>query len=290
MKKTVSYLTAIICTALCALLLFSTLAFGYIHFTIGSPERFSTGVADSIDADMLASEIYKSIDTACATYGIDSEPIKDYVAAKDLKKLASQYFAGYFTAFANGDESFPELTIDTEGLIDAVNASADNAKHKELYTSNEARIKLEEEFTSLLNGSVASLSYKTLYNKALEYRAYYQKLAELGKYFAPSLIALILVILLTAAYIIIKKKRSLAYVSTLTCLVTSALFAIPISYISGLDLAKRLNVSLGLAHIYINAAYDFLITKAALVYTVISAVILVAFAIAIASKVLSKKS
>jgi hypothetical protein len=289
MKKTISILIAVICTALCALLLFTTLAFGYLYFTITDPARFTNGISESIDADMLADEIYKSIDTACATYGIDAAPIKDFVASKDISYFASQYFIGYYNAFINGDESLPEFKLDTEGISDAVNKSCDNAKHAELYASSEVRQMLADELSSLLNGSIASLSYNTLYTKALSFRASYLKLAECGNNFTTSLIAFVCVALLTAAYIIVKKRHTLAYTVSLACLTISALFAIPISYISGLDLPNRLNVSLGLAHIYINAAYDLLITKAAFAYTVVSAVMLVILAVAIASKVLKNK-
>lgn len=289
MKKSVTVFIGMICTALCVLLLFSTLAFGYLHFTITDPIRFTDGISASIDADILSNEIYKSIDTACATYGLDSTPIKDFIASKDISALASQYFTGYYNAFINGDESLPEFKLDTEGIFDAVNKSCDNATHAELYTSTEVRQMLADELSGLLNGSIASLSYNTLYTKALNFRASYLKLTKYGKNFTASLIAFVCVALLTAAYIIIKKRHTLAYAVSLACLTVSALFAIPMSYISGLDLASRLNVSIGLAHIYINATYDFLITKAAFTYTLISAAILVIFAVAIASKVLSKK-
>ena len=280
---------AILSSVLCVLLLIATLALGYIHFTIGSPDSFAKGVADSIDAKMLKGYIDSRIDLHSDTYGFDSQSVKDSISADHLRDAAAEYFTGYFTAFASGDASFPAFTYSTDAIYDAVNENADKAQRPQLFESEESRQKLAGVYVKEIQDSITSLSLQTLYDTALKLRAPYLKVASLGKFFAPSAIVFIIVLALTAALIVYKKMSVISYVASLLFFAVSALFTTVMTYLSQIDLSAKLNVSIGMSSVYIDAICNFLITKASYVYLAISIFALALFAVSVVFNVVKKK-
>ena len=286
MKKIALTLSAL----LCVLFLILTLALGYVYFTVYSPERFTSGVSSSIDDAELETLIHGQIDLYSDTYGFDSDIIKSNINIDELHKLTAKYFTDYYSAFVNGEPTFPEFTYSDDTLYTVVSENTDKALRPELYVSEESKQLLAERYSNGISSVISSLSINTLYNTALGIREEYLSFASLGKYFIPCASVLVLLILITAILTVRTKHRKTAYCITLASFAATSLFAVPMTYISHLDLPSKLNVSVGSSSIYINAIYSFLITKASYVYIFAAAAAFALFITAVIWNVINSKS
>ena len=281
MNKKTGTVIATIGAILSTLLLLLTLAFGYIHFTIYTPEGFTDGVANSIDADSLKNQINSQIKLYSDTYGFDSEIITALVDAEELKSISSNYFTDYYNSFVNGSSEMPSFSYSNDVFYNTITDNTDKALRPELYELEENRRMLADKYNDSIESAVSSLSINRVYSTLLAARDKYLSIASLGVYFIPCLLAFAALALLTWIIIVIQKHTKTAYFTSLAYFTVSLIFSIPFAYLSQLALPSKMAIQIDSALTYIDAVYTFLITKASYTYIIVSAVAFILFIAAV---------
>lgn len=271
------------------LLLLLTLAFAHIYFTIYTPERFTDGVKNSIDADSLKNEINSQIKLYSDTYGYDSEIITAIVDAEDLTSISGDYFTDYYNSFADGNSEMPSFSYNKEIFYNTITDNTEKALRPELFELEENRRLLADKYNDCIESAVSSLSINRVYNTLLSSRDKYLSLASLGVYFIPSLIAFIAIALLTWIIIVMQKHTKAAYFTSLAYFTISLIFSVPLAYLAQLDLPSKMTVHVGSALTYIDAVYTFLVTKTSYAYIAVSTAAFILFIAAVIQYV-SKKA
>lgn len=288
MNKTIEHIIAAVGVIVTLVLLLFSLLLGYVYFTVYDAQSFTNGVSDSIAERKLKDALDRELENVSNTYGFDNAVICDVMSDVELKVLAENYFTTYYNAYINGDE-LPEFYYENDAILEAVSENINSAKRPELYEIKQNREKLAQSYEACVSSVVASLSINKLYTTALTLHDKYVAFTSLGFCFKYVAVAFIVLFALTAAFIIWKRKRTAAYVASLLCFCVTLVTSVPFAYLAWLKLPSRLNVSIGHSSVYIDAVYDFLVTRASHVYIGISVVALLIFVLSAIARVNEKR-
>lgn len=284
MNKTLEHIIAATGIVITLVLLLFSLLLGYVYFTVYDPQTFTNGVSASIDEAKLQEALDDELQIVSETYGFDNTVVSEVMRDVELKVLAENYFTTYYNAYISGDE-LPEFYYENDAILEAVNENIDSAKRPELYEIVQNREKLAKSYEECVSTVIASLSINKLYTAALTLHDKYVEFTSLGFCFKYVAIACVIFLALTVTFTVWKRKRTAAYVASLLSFCVTLFMSVPFAYLAWLKLPARLNVSIGHSAVYIDAVYDFLVTRASHTFTTISIAAFILFVISAVARV-----
>ncbi len=252
-----------------------TLALNLIYCTLDT-DTAPTSIASFIDENKLSAELSGILSTTVKTYGFDASEIANKVNTKEAKRVCGEYIGLYFNAFITGATETPIVVYKDDGSIyNAINENKHLSSRPELFENEENVRLLADKCVSKINSAINALSIDKVLEIITHYKGLYIKVASLGKYFMPATIITALLLVVTCTLIIFQKRRKTAYGVSLALFGVSAVFSVPFVYFSTLDIATKLNINAGLAKVYADALFRHVFSRMALIYTSVSALLLI---------------
>lgn len=280
--KIFSTIIAFVLSALLTVSLCVTLALGMIHFTLSDIDGTPESIASHIDENKLSAELSGILSTTVKTYGFDEAQIAHAINIAEAKRACSEYISKYFDAFITGAGETPVVNYEDDGAIyNALAESKTSSSRPELFDNDDNVKLLADQCVSKINSAINALSIDKVLEMLTPLNGKYIKAASLGRYFVPMVITTTLLLILTALIVILQKRRKTAYGVSLALFGASAVFAVPFTYFSGLDLASKLNINIGLIKVYADALFRHIFTRMSHIYTGVSALLLIVLVLSI---------
>ena len=267
-------MTSVVLSVIVVLLFIMTLAVTYVRFTVYEPAHFAKSVSKRVNDAYIKSEIAENITMISNHYGFDHEVITPLLDEIDFKEVSGKYFGDFYNAFLNG-EKLPVSDFGTEVFLTAIENNYSTALYPDLYEMEENRTLLAEKYADAVNISISTLSIDSVNSALAGIKAPFRKFTDIGRYFTPLIIAFIVCFELLLFLLIHNKRTGSLYTLLLTLFTVSMLFTVPFAYLSSQNLVARFNINLGAGYAYIEAIWNLMITSPAVIFTVISSVLLV---------------
>lgn len=246
----------------------------YVRFTVYEPEYFAKSVSKRINDDYIKSEIADNITIISNHYGFDPEVITPLLDEIDFKEVSGEYFGDFYNSFINGEE-LPLSDFGTDIFLTSIENNYSTALYPELYEIEENRILLAEKYVDAVNISISTLSIDSVNSALSGIKAPFRKFTGVGRYFTPLIIVFIVCLELLLFLLIHNKRTGSLYTLLLALFTVSMLFTVPFAYLNAQNLIARFNINLGAGYAYIEAVWNLIITSPAIVYTVISSILLI---------------